>query len=419
MPRLPLFLSRRFYLSASGDRQRRASKLAIRIATAGIAVGLAVMIVSVSVVKGFQAEISNKLTGFSSHLMLLNDSSLASPQSFPIVTGTALTGEVRQTPGVSRVQRVSKKMGILKTDSAYQTICLKGVAQDYDLTFLRKHLVAGKVPGFTDSISSNQIIVSQTQADALGLTVGRKVYAYFLEQTIKMRKMEVVGIYNTHMPHMDRHFVWTDMATVNKLNSWQEDQSSEVEIYVQDFDRLDQVQAVLGSKFNGRTDRNGSAYSLLSVKEHPYTANAFSWLGVLNLNVWVILALMTGVAGFTMISGLLILILERTQTIGVLKAMGTSNRRLRQTFLLYSVQIVSRGLLWGNLLGLAIIGSQWQWGWVKLNPENYYVTVAPVMLNVWWILFLNLATLAITVLALIVPSYAVSRIQPAKAIRFE
>ena len=377
------------------------------------------MIISISVVKGFQQEISNKLTGFSSHLMVLNDSSFASPQSYPIVTDAQLLQQIRQTPGVAHVQRVSQKMGILKTDSAYQTISLKGIGEEYDLRFMRQHIVEGKIPKWDGKQVSNQIVISQTQAQNLGLKVGQKVYAYFFEQTIKMRRLEVVGIYNTNMPHFDRHFVLTDIATVRQLNKWAQDQSSMLEIYVNDFSNLDHVQTLIGKQINGQTDRNGSAYSTLSVKEHPYTASAFSWLEVLNLNVWVILVLMMGVAGFTMISGLLILILERTRTIGVLKAMGATGSRIRHTFIIYASLIVVKGLAWGNLIGLGLILSQQWWGWVQLDPENYYVSAAPVLINGWWILGLNVATLIVTVLSLIVPSFVIAHIQPAKAIQYE
>lgn len=377
------------------------------------------MIISISVVKGFQQEISNKLTGFSSHLMVLNDSSFASPQSYPIVTDAQLLQSIRQTPGVAHVQRVSQKMGILKTDSAYQTISLKGTGEEYDLRFMRQHIVEGKIPKWDGKQVSNQIVISQTQAQSLGLKVGQKVYAYFFEQTIKMRRLEVVGIYNTNMPHFDRHFVLTDIATVRQLNKWAQDQSSMLEIYVNDFSNLDHVQTLIGKQINGQTDRNGSAYSTLSVKEHPYTASAFSWLEVLNLNVWVILVLMMGVAGFTMISGLLILILERTRTIGVLKAMGATGSRIRHTFIIYAALIVVKGLAWGNLIGLGLILSQQWWGWVQLDPENYYVSAAPVLINGWWILGLNVATLIVTVLSLIVPSFVIAHIQPAKAIQYE
>ena len=416
---LSLFLARRFYQSASEDKKRRASKLAIHIATAGVALGLAVMIVSICVVKGFQNEISNKLTGFSSHLTILNDSAFYSPESYPIVADSAFAAKIKAVPGVKRVQRVSMKIGILKTEDSYQSISLKGIAGDFDTTFIAQHMVAGVLPQFTDQKSTNEIVISQMQADALGLRLGEKVYAYFFENTIKMRKFEIAGIYQTNLPQFDEHFVLTDLYTVNRLNRWEKDQSSCLEVHLDHFDDLDMVQIAVGRLINGTQDRYGSTYDTESIQENPETGAALSWLEVLNMNVLVILGLMTGVAGFTMISGLLILILERTRTIGVLKAMGATNTRIRLTFITYAAMIVIRGLVLGNLFGLGLVLIQKYFGVVQLDPVSYYVSEAPVLINVAWILVLNVVTLVITVLALVVPSYVISRIQPAKTIQFD
>lgn len=421
---LSLFLAKRFYAggrtSQEQTTQRRSDgrPLAIRIATAGVALGLAVMIVATSVVKGFQQEIMEKLTGFGGHLIVLNDSCFASPQSYPIRTDSATMALIGRTQGVAHVQRVSQKMGILKTDSAYQTICLKGVAAEYDLSFLRAHLEKGNFPTGKRT-GGEEIVISRQQADALGLDVGSRVMAYFFENTIKMRRFRVTGIYKTNLPQFDNFFVLTDRTTVGKLNHWREDQSSQWEIRLTDPSRMDEVQIALHRELSARGGHDASPYTILSVKEHPHTAGAYAWLEVLDMNVWVILALMLGVAAFTMVSGLLILILERTRTIGILKAMGASNGRLRRTFILYAAMIVVRGLVWGNAVGLGLVLAQRHWGLVHLDPENYYVDSAPVLIDGWWMAGLNVGTLLITVLAMIVPSLLVSHIQPAKAIQFE
>ena len=243
--------------------------------------------------------------------------------------------------------------------------------------------------------------------------------AYFFENTIKMRRFQVVGIYKTGLPQFDDHFVLTNRTTVNKLNHWEDNQSSQWEIRLKNPAQMDDVQIALHRKLGTCTGHGASPYCILSVKEHPYTAGAYAWLEVLDMNVWVILALMLGVAAFTMISGLLILILERTRTIGVLKAMGASNRRLRRTFILYAAMIVVRGLVWGNAVGLGLVLAQRYFGFVHLNPENYYVDTAPVLIDGWWVAGLNAGTLLITVLAMTLPSLLVAHIQPAKAIQFE
>jgi len=417
---LSLFLARRFYGSHGENDKKKASGFAIRIATIGVALGLAVMIVSICVVQGFQNEIRSKLTGFTSHIMVLNDSSFLAPESYPIVADPALLQSLRGISGVERVQCISEKLGILKTNDSYQAISLKGIAcADYDTTFLSQHLVAGHLPQFSDVNPSNQLVISQMQADALGLKVGSRIFAYFFEKSIKMRRFVVAGIYQTNMPQLDEHFALTDRATVNQLNNWASDQCSVVEIHLHGMEQLDAAQLAVGKLVNGTSDRNGSTYTHLSIREHPQTSVAISWLDVLNMNVIIILVLMIGVAGFTMISGLLILILERTQTIGILKALGMTNARIRQTFINYAAFIVLRGMFWGNIVGLGLVLLQQQFGWVELDPAYYYVKQAPVLIDPLWILLLNVSTLCLTVLALILPSYVISRIQPAKVIQFD
>lgn len=414
-----LFLARRFFHSGNKENKRKASAPAIRIATAGVALGLVVMILSLCMVKGFQREVSRKLTGFASHMEILDLKSQTSPESYPIVTDAAFIGKVSRIPGVARVQRVSSKMGILKTEDSFQGVALKGVGKDYDLDFIRENLVEGRIPAFTDSASTNKILVSQMQADALGLKVGGKVYAYFFENTVKMRRFEIAGIYRTNLSQYDKLFVITDIYTVGRLNEWEPDQSSALELTFDDSDRPDEIQVRVARAVNGTKDRNGASYSALGIRENPRVASVFTWLELLDFNVLIILVLMVCVAGFTMVSGLLILILERTNTIGVLKAMGATNTRIRHIFLWFAAMIVGRGLLIGDVIGLAAVWAQSRWGLVRLDPATYYVDAVPVDFNVWWILALNAATLFITVLALVVPSFMISRIQPARVIRFD
>lgn len=416
---LSLFLAKRFFKETGRRGQRRASTPAIRIATAGIAVGLAVMIVSVCVVKGFQQQVSEKLTGFASHLTILDLGSFSSPETYPVATPPQLVAEVEKAPGVRRVQRVSQKMGIFKTHNDFAGVSLKGVAEDYDLGFLRSCIVEGRVPRFSSRKGSDSIVVSRTLADKLGLRLGDRVYSYYFSQTIKQRRFTVAAIYDTHLKQFDGNCVWTDLYTVNRLNSWDADQSSMLEIHLASMDDLPQAQQWLNKQVGGRKDRMGRTYTVMSIRENPLTASVLSWLELLDFNVMAILVIMICVAGFTMISGLLILILERTVSIGLLKALGLSDSRVRHTFLWFAGFIVARGLLWGNVIGLGLIFLQWQFGLVRLNPETYYLDVVPVSFNVMWIIGLNLSTLLVTMLALILPSHLAARVQPAKVIRFD
>lgn len=415
----PLYIARRFYNGTRHESKRKASTPAIRVATIGVAVGLAVMIVAVSVVKGFQREVSRKITGFGSHMEVLNTASFQSPEDYPIVTDAALLQKIRNVQGVAHVQRTAQKMGVLKTNTDFAGISLKGVAQDYDYAFLRESLIAGQIPDFTDSTATNRIVISADIANNLHLKVGSRVFAYFFEETIKMRRFTVAGIYRTNLKQFDKTFVLTDLFTVGKLNDWSPDQSSSVEITVNDFSQLDPTQRAVARLLNGTTNRNGSPYSCVSIKENPRTASTFSWLELLDFNVWVILVLMLLVAGFTMISGLLILILERTATIGLLKALGATNLSIRHTFLWFASFVVIRGLLLGNLIGIGLVMAQRTWGLASLDPSNYYVDKVPVFLSPTWLFFLNAATLLLTILALIGPSFIITKIQPARAIRFE
>lgn len=377
------------------------------------------MILSVCVVKGFQREVSEKLVGFASHVEVLDMRSFSSPESFPIVTDAELLQKVGQTPGVAHVQRFSQKLGLFKTENDFAGVALKGVAQDYDLTFMRKHLVEGKMPDFRDDKATNQVVVSRMLANQLGLKVGDRVYSYYFSETIKQRRFSVAGIYDTHLQQFDKTFVLTDLYTVNKLNDWLPVQSSGLEVRLGNMEEVPLAQSWLASRIGGATDRQGGTYSVVSIHENPRTASMLSWLELLDFNVMVILLIMVCVAGFTMVSGLLILILERTSTIGVLKALGATNRRIRHVFLWFSVFIVGRGLVIGNVVGLVLMALQHYFQILRLDPETYYVDSVPVELNLWWILGINVASLVVTILALIVPSFLVSRVQPAKTIQFD
>lgn len=412
-------MARRFFGQKSNSRQRRASAPAIRIATAGIAIGLAVMIVSVAVVKGFQHEVKHKITGFASHIDILDINSLNSPEDYPIVAPKSFVEAVRNTPGVAHVQRTSEKMGILKTNDDFAGIQLKGIGSDYDTKFLKSALTDGDWPAFEDTVASNKIVLSRYLAQRLHLKVGSRVYAYFFESTVKMRRFEVAAIYETNLNQFDKLFVIGSSATVSQLNSWQADQCSSLEVVTTDFDRMDQTQQRLTQLIAQEMKPEQGTYEALSVRENPRTSGTFQWLELLDFNVWIILILMVAVAGFTMVSGLLILILERTSTIGVLKALGATNTRVRHVFLYYAALIIGRGLIIGNVLGLGVVWAQANFGFAHLDPATYYVDAVPVMLSAWWVVALNVGTLLITFLALVGPSFLITRIQPARAIRFD
>lgn len=410
-----LFIARRIYHSNEGGKE--VSKPAVRIAMLGIAIGLAVMIVSVAVVIGFKHEVRDKVVGLGSDIMITNFDSQQSYQTVPIVANDSLLRLLKTMDGVKHVQRYSTKPGMIMTDDSFQGMVLKGVAHEYDWKFLKKHLQEGEIPAFSDSVSSNKVLVSRTIADKLHLKLGDKIYTYYIENNVRARRLTVAGIYQTNFSAYDDLFLITDLHTVNRLNSWQEGQVSGVELEVDDYGMLETVKEKIRLKVDAQVDTYGGTYYTQTVEEsHP---QIFAWLDLLDMNVWVILFLMTGVAGFTMISGLLIIILERTNMIGVLKALGADNLAIRKIFLSFSVFLIGKGMLWGNIIGLVLCFVQSQFHIFKLDPVIYYVDRVPVEFNLWIYLLLNVCTLLVAVLMLVGPSYLVTRIHPAKSIRFE
>lgn len=410
-----LFIAHRIYKSNEGGKE--VSKPAIRIAMAGIAIGLAVMIISVAVVIGFKHQVRDKVVGLSSDILVTSMDEVQSYQTTPVVGNDSLLHVLEAVPAVSHVQRYATKPGMIMTSDNFQGMVLKGVAQEYDTRFLKKHLVKGEVPSFSDSTASNKVVISQTIADRLSLTVGDKLYTYYLEDNIRARRLTVAGIYQTNFSAYDDLFLITDLYTVTRLNNWEREQVGGIEVEVEDYGLLEQVNEHIRELLNEKSDRYGSVYYSRTVEEvYP---QIFAWLDLLDVNVWVILILMVGVAGFTMISGLLIIILERTNMIGVLKALGADNTSVRKVFLSFSVLLIRKGMLWGNVVALLFCVLQYYFKIIKLDPATYYVDAVPVELNVGVWLLLNLGTLVVSVLMLVGPSYLVSRIHPARSIRFE
>lgn len=413
---LPFFLAKRIYTN-NADK-KRVDMPAIRIAIAGVAVGLAVMLVSVSVVFGFKHTIRNKVVGFGSHIQVANFMTLQASEQYPIQMGDSMLKVLRAIPGVKHVQRFAVKQGILKTDKDFLGVAFKGIAADYDTTFIHQNLVSGAIPHFSDTVGKQQMMVSQAIADQLNLKLGDKVFAYFIDNTgVKARRFTIAAIYQTNLSQFDKVTCFIDLYTAVKLNAWETDQASGAELTVNDFNLLNQTAERVVEKVNRTIDSYGETYSSQTIQE--MNPQIFSWLDLLDLNVWIILGLMLAVAGVTMISGLLIIILERTAMIGILKAIGARNTTIRRTFLWFAVFTIGKGMLIGNLIGLGLIVLQHYTGLVKLNPATYYVSTVPVEFNLFVWLLLNVATLVISVFVLIAPSYLVSKINPAASMRYE
>lgn len=413
----PLFIAKRIY-SDKGDR-RKVSRPAIHIATIGVAIGLAVMILTVSVVLGFKHTIRDKVIGFGSHIQVVNFLTMQSSDFYPTCLNDSMMKVLRGIDGIQHVERYTMTQGILKTNDDFMGIVFKGIGPEYDMKFIRENMVSGDIPKFSDKENTNKILMSQTTADKLHLKTGDKVFAYFVDYNggVRARKFTISGIFQTNMSKFDSNLCFTDLYTAQRINGWDSDQCTGAELLVKDFGQLEMTAQNVIDKVNRKFDSNGNSLSSQTIYEaYP---QIFTWLSLLDINVWIILALMVCVAGFTMISGLLIIILERTQMIGVLKALGASNTTIRHTFLWFAVFIIGKGMLFGDIVAFALIALQKYTGIISLDATTYYVSEAPVEVDVLIFALLNIVTLIISVLVLVAPSYMISHIHPAKSMRYE
>lgn len=412
---LPLFLARRMYKGEETDKT--ASRPAVLVAMIGIAVGLAVMIISVSIIIGFKKEVREKIVGFGGDVQVSNLYAGQAYETRPVVADNRMLATMQSASQVQKAQRYSTKPGMLKTADSFQGILLKGVGQEYDFSFFEKHLLEGEIPQYSDSLPSNKVLISRTLADKMKLGLGDKIDTYYIQNEVRARRFTIVGIYQTNFTEYDNLFLITDMFTVNRLNQWEPNQVTGVELLLHPDVSLEEYTYSLADSLSRITDEYGQRYCVRNVEQ--LNPQITAWLDILDVNIWVILVLMIGVSGFTMISGLQIIIIERTSMIGILKSLGCNDMTIRKTFLWFAVFLIGKGMLWGNVLGLAFYFIQHYWGIFSLDPEIYYMDTVPVGMNFWLMLLLNVGTLLASVLMLIAPSYLISRIHPADSMRYE
>lgn len=383
----------------------------IRIAMLSVSLGIAVMIVSVAIVTGFQQQIREKISGFGSHVQIAKFDSNNSFEFEPISKKQALIPSLYKIPGIKHIQTFATKAGIIKTNDQIQGIVLKGVGSDFDWSFFNDKITQGKKISFTDSIPNDSILISENLADLLHVKPNDALRMYFIiNNQPRGRKFIVSGLYNTGLGEFDLKFVFGDIRQIQKLNGWTNDMVSGVDISINNFSDLDkigkQVYEVIGYDLNTRTIRD----------IYP---QMFDWLDLQDMNVIIILVLMVLVSAMAMISTLLILILERTQMIGILKALGATNYSIRKIFLYNAVYILSKGLFWGNLVGISICLIQKYFKVIKIPQESYFMTYVPIQLSGLHLLAINAGTLLLCFLILLIPSFIVARITPVKAIRFD
>lgn len=409
------FIAKHFHYNQ--DKTQLVSKPAVRIATTGIAVGLTVIIIAVSVIIGFKKEIQNKVIGFGSHIQISNYDRNSSFETVPITINDSLLRNLRDLPSIKQVQTFGTKPGILKTNSDFTGVIIKGVGEEYDWDFLNKSLVQGTLPTYNDSTIGNEVLISKTIANLLQLKVGDSFFTYFMQENIRVRKFVICGIYQTNISEYDKNFIIADIKQIQRLNQWDKNQVSGLEMQVHNYKKLDDAYNEVFMTTANRFDDNGSTYYIQTIRD--INPQIFGWLDLLDINTWVILVLMLSVAGFNIISGLLILILERTNGIGILKALGANNWSIRKVFLFQASFLIGKGMLWGNIVGVSICLIQHFTHLIPLDADAYYISYVPVSLNVFYWLLINVGTAIISFTMLIAPSYIITRISPAKAIRFE
>jgi lipoprotein-releasing system permease protein len=413
-----LFLAERIHFSKDKGDNRRVTPPVVRIAMAGIAIGLAVMIVSVAVITGFKKEVRNKVIGFGTHIQLTNFDNNISYEAIPVAINDSLRHALISTEGVRHIEVFATKPGIIKTDNDFQGVVLRGMSSDFDTTFFKKHLVEGQML-YIDSLKpSNDVLISRHTANMLHLGCGDSFLAYFVNnEDIRARKLHITGIYDTGFSDYDKLFVICDIKQVRRINGWADDMASGVGIFIDHYNDLDKVTEELYFSLIDQKDRLGNTYYIRSIKE--LNPMIFNWLAVLDSNVVVILILMILVSGFTMISGLLIIILERTNMIGILKTLGESNYSVRKVFLYVSFFLIIKGMFWGNIIGIAICLLQSHFKWLRLDPENYYIDSVPIEMSIFSLLLINIGSLVVSMFMMIAPSFLITKIEPARSIRFE
>lgn len=396
------------------------SRPAVKVAVAGIAVGILVMLITLAVVIGFKSEITNKVVGFGSHIQVVNFDNNNTYQMKSIILDDEIMRQLNHIPGVEIAQPFCTKPGIIKTDSAFQGIVLKGriststadSTQSAADRFFSQNLVEGRLPQ-----KNNEVIISTRQAEMLGLKMGDSFLCYFIDQNIRARKYLICGLYDTKFAEYDGLFIIGDMKEVQRLNDWEEKEVSGIEILLKDFSQLNIVAEQVYHITANRPDEEGNYLYAQTIEELNPTI--FSWLELLNMNVVIIIVLMLCVSGMCIISGLIILILDSINFIGTLKALGANNALLRKAFFYEASFLIGKGMIWGNVVAIVLLLIQYFTHIIPLDATTYYVSYVPICLPWWAWLLMNVGTLIVSLLVIILPTIIVSRISPAKVMHFE
>lgn len=410
---LELFIAKRLYGTRKGVR--RISRPAVTIAQWGVAVGALVMFVSICIIVGFKHQVREKAIGFSGHIQVLNGEQ-DSNGPLPVVLDRESIDKIATIEGIENVSAYIQKPGMIVANNEYEGIMLKGVDSNYDLTFIKESLVEGNIPQFGDTVATNEIIISRATANRTNSKVGDKIVLYFVQGGIKARKMTIAAIYETHLTDFDNIMAVTDIYTMRRLHGWEIGEVSGIEITSDDYNKIALQRDTINEIIQALNSKNDGLLYAPTIEE-MYPA-LFSWLEILDQTVWLILILVLCIATFTMISGLLILILEKSNLIGIMKAIGARNASIRKVFIYYAMFIIGRGLIIGNAIGIAICIIQQQTGIIAIDPEMYYMDRVPIEFS-WLLVPVNIAMFVLSVAIMVIPSMLISKIEPTKAIKFE
>ena len=402
-----LFIAQR--IAFSKEKDTVISRPIIRIALIGVALGFAVMIIAISIVTGFKKEISDKVIGFGSHIQISNFDENNSYETKPVNRNQPFLPFLKKDTEIKHVQVFATKAGIIKTKDEIEGVVAKGIGSDFDWNYFSTRLVEGKVFTVIDSARSDNVIISGNLSKKLNLHAGDDMIMHFIQQPPRVRKFHITGVYETGLEEFDNLYIFCDIAQIQKLNDWSQEQVGGFEISINDFSKLDEVSEkiynISGSDLNART-----------IKDiYP---QIFDWLGLQNINAAIIITLMIVVSGMNMISALLIIILERIKLIGTMKAMGCRSISIRKVFIYLAGYLIGRGMFWGNLVGIAFIIIQKQFGVFHLDQQSYYLSYVPVNFSLTHLLLLNGGTLIVCVLMMILPTMVITRISPLTAIRY-
>mgnify|MGYP005988673023 CR=1 FL=1 len=406
-----LFIAKR--IIAGKEYKSSISSPIIKIATIAITLGIAIMLIAVSIAAGFQNKISDKMTGFKGHIQIVNyDTNNSDISTVPISANQDFYPEFKNIKGIKNVQVFGNVGGIIRTPTDFEAIVFKGVSSDYDFTFFKEYLTQGRLPNFNQN-RNKEILISESIANRLRFKLNDTIQTLFSAEKsrlkYKMRKPIIVGIYNTGFQQFDKTMLIGDIREVRQINRWSDDQIGGFEVLIDDFNQLtakgNEIYSTIGSTLNSTT----------IVENYPLI---FEWIKLFDNNVWFIIGIMILIAGINMITALLVLILERVQMVGVLKALGSDSFSIQKIFLYNASYLILKGLFWGNLIGISILLIQKYFKVIKLDPETYSVATMPVSISFWAIILLSLGTLLLCFLMLIIPSYIITKIQPSKSIKF-